>query len=96
MVPGENNAKRLSSVNHTTITIHQFIVENLRWSVLQKEQNLNAGAQPEIFQGIGIFVELGHFDKHFIKNTRKKRPRREPFCSFFTWILLKLHFEWNI
>ena len=82
MVPGENNAKRLSSVNHTTITIHQFIVENLRWSVLQKEQSLNAGAQPEIFQGIGSFVELGHFDKHFIKNTRKKDPAGNHFAVF--------------
>ena len=32
----------------------------------------HAGAQPEIFQGRGGFVELGHFDKHFVKNTRKK------------------------
>ena len=26
-----------------------------------------------------VFVELGHFNKHFIKNTRNKRPRRETF-----------------
>ena len=32
----------------------------------------NSGAQPEIFQGRGGFVELGHFNKHFLKNTRKK------------------------
>ena len=24
------------------------------------------------FQGRGSFVELGHFDKHFVKNTSKK------------------------
>ena len=30
------------------------------------------GAQPEIFQGRGDFVELGQFDKYFVKNTRKK------------------------
>ena len=30
------------------------------------------GAQPENFQGRGGFVEIGHFDKHFVKNTRKK------------------------
>ena len=30
------------------------------------------GAQPEIFQGRGGFVKLGHFNKHFVKNTRKK------------------------
>ena len=27
-----------------------------------------AGVQPEIFQGSGGFVKLGHFDKHFVKN----------------------------
>ena len=32
------------------------------------------GAQPEIFQGRGGLVRLGHFYKHFIKNTRKKGP----------------------
>ena len=30
------------------------------------------GAQPEIFQGRGGFVKLGHFDKHFFKNSRRK------------------------
>ena len=29
------------------------------------------GAQPEIFQGKGGFVDLEHFDKHFVKNTKK-------------------------
>ena len=32
------------------------------------------GAQPEIFQGRGGFVDLGCFDKLFVKNTRKKGP----------------------
>ena len=36
-----------------------------------------AGAQPEIFQGKGGFVKLGHYD--FVKNSRKKRSRREKF-----------------
>ena len=39
------------------------------------------GAQPEIFQGRGGFVELEYFDKLFVKNT-KIRPRREKFLSF--------------
>ena len=30
-----------------------------------------AAAQPEIFQGRGGFAELGHFDKLFVKNTKK-------------------------
>ena len=32
------------------------------------------GAQPEIFQGRGGFVKLGHFDKLFVKN-QKKAPQ---------------------
>ena len=32
-----------------------------------------SGAQPEIFQGRGGFV--GHFNKHFIKKSRKKAPQ---------------------
>ena len=43
-----------------------------------------AGAQPEIFQGRGGFVESGHFDKHFDKNTRKERPAGKSFGIFFT------------
>ena len=31
-----------------------------------------SGAQPEIFQGRGGLVGLGHIYKHFVKNTRKK------------------------
>ena len=34
----------------------------------------NSGAQSEIFLGRGGFVELGPFNKHFVKNTRKKVP----------------------
>ena len=55
----------------------------------------HAGAQPEIFQGRGGSVELGHFDNQFIKNTQKKDPGRKNFgvfspkyCSDF-----KPHFE---
>ena len=32
------------------------------------------GAQSEIFQGRGGLVGLGHFYKHFVKNTKKKDP----------------------
>ena len=38
------------------------------------------GVRTEIFQGKGGFLELGHFDKHFVKNTRKKRAHREKFA----------------
>ena len=30
------------------------------------------GAQPDIFQGRGGLVKLGHSEKHFVKNSRKK------------------------
>ena len=43
---------------------------------------LHADAQPEIFQDRGGFVEVGHLDKHFVKNTRKKVPAREFFGIF--------------
>ena len=55
---------------------------------------MSAGAQPEIFQSRGDFVKLGDFDKHFVKNARKKKKNhRETFWSFFSNILLKLHFN---
>ena len=41
-----------------------------------------SGAQPEIFQGSGGFAKLGHFDKYFVKNSRKKEPRMENFGVF--------------
>ena len=34
-----------------------------------------AGAQPEIFQDRGGFVELGYFDKLFVKKKKKKAPQ---------------------
>ena len=36
--------------------------------------SFSSGAQPEIFQGRGSFAKLGHFDKHFVKNSRKIGP----------------------
>ena len=44
---------------------------------LQENTQGEAGSQPEIFQGRGGFVELGHFDKFFVKNTREKSPQRK-------------------
>ena len=42
----------------------------------------SAGTQPEIFQGRRGFVELGHPDKHFIKNTGKEGPSGKHFGVF--------------
>ena len=36
--------------------------------------SLQTDAQIEIFQSRGDFVELGDFNKLFVKNTRKKGP----------------------
>ena len=35
---------------------------------------MDQGAQPENFQGKAGFVELGSFNKLFVRNTRKKGP----------------------
>ena len=50
-----------------------------------------SGAQPEIFQGRGGFVKLGHFDKHVIKKLRKKAPQGKD-LEFFLLDTLKTTF----
>ena len=44
---------------------------------------LKAGTQPELFQGRGGFVELGHFDQLFVKNTKKGSAGKN-FVAFST------------
>ena len=51
----------------------------------------DSDAQPEIFQGRGGFVKLGHFDKHFIKKLRKKAPQGK-ILEFFLLDTLKTTF----
>ena len=46
---------------------------------------LPTGAQPEISQGRGGFMKLGHSDKHFVKNSRKKGPVGKNVEVFFLW-----------
>ena len=43
---------------------------------------MSACTQPENFQGKGGFMGLGHFNKHFVKNTRKKDPTGKHFGVF--------------
>ena len=52
--------------------------------ILQSEQCLNAGMQQETSQGREgrRFVELGHFDKHVFKNTRKRGAEEYKSLSF--------------
>ena len=40
------------------------------------------GAQPEIFQARRSFLKLGHFDKLFVKNKRKKGSAGKEFGAF--------------
>ena len=58
----------------------------------------HTGAQPDIFQYRGGFMELGHSDKHFVKNTRNKGAIGKIFGLFFAKILIikNLKFEWKI
>ena len=49
------------------------------------------GAQPEIFQVRVGLVKLGHFDKHFVKNSRKKTPSGK-ISEFFLLDTLKTTF----
>ena len=54
-------------------------IKSFDWISLE---NTVTGAQQEIFQGRGGFVELGHLDKHFVKNTRKKGAAGKNFGVF--------------
>ena len=46
-----------------------------KFTFFQAKMGPWVGVKPEIFQGIGGFVESEHSDKYFIK--KKKRPSRE-------------------
>ena len=61
----------------------QNTVKHLRWSVFQKRTMLEGRCATRNFSGGGRFVKLGHFDKHFIKNTRKRGPTRKHFLEIF-------------
>ena len=63
-----------------------FTIDNMR-----KCEHSFAGAQPEIFEGRGGFVKLGHFDKDFIKKSRKKTPQGN-ILEFFLLYILKTTF----
>ena len=44
-----------------------------------------------IFLGQGIFLELGHLNKHS-PTTQEEKPRGENVTDFFAWKLLKIAF----
>ena len=49
----------------------------------------HAGAQPELFLGWGGFAEPGHFDKHFVKSTKKQAK----IVEFFVLNTVKTTFQ---
>ena len=51
-------------------------------TVVPEKHKYITGVQPEIFQGRGGSVKLGHFDKHFIKKSRKKGSVEKNFGVF--------------
>ena len=50
---------------------------------------MSAGAEPEIFQGRGDFVDLGHFDKHKVKKKREKTVPQRSILGIFLLDFLK-------
>ena len=65
----------------------------LFWFQNNDNENIktSSGAQPEFFQGRGGLMDLGHFYKHFVKNTRKK-VLQEKIWEFFLLNTLKITF----
>ena len=49
---------------------------------LRQVRKTNTGTQQEIFQGRRGFMEFGHFNKHFVKNTRKEALTGKTFAFF--------------
>ena len=59
------------------------VVPKNSWSDFFIEQPVdkpfNTGVQPGIYEGRGVFLELGHCDKHFNYDARKKGPAGKNF-----------------
>ena len=83
----------LSSLTHPSPHILGKIQTNMTRETKQSQKCLTmtscrqivtslSGAQPEIFQGRGGFVELEHSNKCFVKNTRKKAVQGKIFELF--------------
>ena len=64
---------------HTYINLHTLSLISITFISIYGL----TGSQPEIFQYRGGFVEFEHFDKHFVKNTRKEGPTGKTFAFFF-------------
>ena len=51
---------------YTVISLYVYILRMSRFILHQLLHTLPSGAEPEIFQGRGDFVEFRHFNKHFV------------------------------
>ena len=78
---------KMNSLHEYFFNIFSVLSEQLRLEQFLVVCYYQTGAQPEIFQGRGGLVEFGHFNKYFVKNTRKKSLARKDFCFFLPDIL---------
>ena len=75
--------------NHIKYIKRKPPLNNFRKNEFKRESNVQfvndrAGAEPEVFQDEAGCLKFADFDKHFIKNTRKKDPAGKKFRDFFT------------
>ena len=79
------NAKSIGKEHLTSSSlIHSSKISFLGFSKEVQKEPPKAGAQSEVFQGRRGFRKLAHFDKHFVKNLRKKGFAGGKFWSFFS------------
>ena len=83
-----NMSDTVHSIQYIEVTV-QFVEQLPRQTYLEhcktfemKRFAKRITCNQKYFRAGGI-VELGHFDKHFVKNTRKRGPVRKDFVVFF-------------
>ena len=103
MMADVNEGSLCENCNAMNVSLHTFVSTNYYglqeiWSFafkisteISEEIFRITGAQPEIFLGRRGFVKLGHFNKHFIKKSRKKAPHGK-ILKFFLLDTLKTTF----
>ena len=71
----EQLSRQRYSEHCQTFKMECFSKKNNAWGQMCNQKLFRTGG--------GRFVKLGHFDKHFIKNTRKRGPTRKHFLEIF-------------
>ena len=77
-----SNNVRILNVSDVVLSIRSMY--KLQSSYRERNVNQKPRTQPKMFQGRVGFEELGHIDKHFVKNTRKKALQGNILWSFFS------------